>query len=134
MNKILILLLFTCSLLHGQGIILKTTSESIGIITTSTSTVNYQANWSDIVVATGATPGSSEGLISSATTTTAVASPASNTYRIIKSITIKNYDAAVTNTITIQKTISATNYQLTAATVLLAGESLYYESVISLLL
>ena len=103
MKKILsfIVLLFAvnCSV-NGQGFILKNTSETFEILTTTTADIDYQINWVDIVVASGGTPGSSEGKITSATTTIIVAAPAASTYRLIKSITVKNIHASSTNTVT----------------------------------
>lgn len=125
MKKILILLLFPF-VLSGQGIILETTSETLELLTSTANDIDYQINWVDIVLATGATPGASEGKITSATTTAIVAAPASSTYRTVKSMIFKNIHATDPNTLTIKKDISATEYQLTGATTLLAGESLVY--------
>ena len=128
MKKILFILLFTFAL-NGQGIILETTSEIIEVLTTSTADLDYQINWVDVVVATGATPGASEGKITTATTTTVLAAPLSSTYRVVKGLSIKNVHASTSNIVTFKKDISATEYQLTGATTLLAGESLIYTDV-----
>ena len=125
MKKILILLLFPL-VLNGQGVILETTSETLEVLTTSTADLDYQINWVDIVTASGATPGASEGKITSATTTTVLAAPAASTYRVMKGLSIKNVHASTSNIVTFKKDISATEYQLTGATTLLAGESLVY--------
>lgn len=112
----------------AQGIILKTTSEILELTTSTTADIDYQINWADVVVATGGTPGSSEGKITTATTTTIVAAPAASTYRLIKSINIRNVHATDANTVTIKKDISATEYMLYTLS-LPAGEMITYGDV-----
>ena len=131
MKRLLFILLSVLSLVsYGQGIILKSTSEQLEVLTSSTADIDYQINWADIVLASGATPGSSEGKITTAGTTTIVAAPAASTYRLVKSVTLKNIHASTTNSLTIKKDISATEYQLTGVTDLQAGESLMYNDAI----
>lgn len=128
MKRIILLLSIVLSsfLIKAQGIILKSTSESLELLSSSSADLDYQINWADIVLASGATPGSSEGKITSATTTTIIAAPSASTYRLIKSITVKNIHASTANTVTFKKDISATEYQLTGAITLQAGESVTY--------
>lgn len=124
-----ILFLFAAMASKGQGFILKSTSETLELLTTSAADIDYQVNYTDIVLATGATPGSSEGKITSGTTTVILSAPAASTYRLIKSLTVKNIHASTTNTVTFKKDISATEYQLTGALTLAAGESVTYSDV-----
>lgn len=110
----------------GQSITLETTSEILELLTTTTADIDYEVNFVDVVVATGGTPGTLEGKITSATTTTVVTAPSVSTYRLIKSMYFKNIHASTTNVITFKKDISATEYQLSGALSLLAGESVVY--------
>lgn len=91
-------------------IILKNTTESLELITTSSAAIDVSCSFVDITTSTIA-PSSQETLISSNTTTTILAAPAASTQRQVKLITIKNH-GTVSNTITLQKDISSTNYIL----------------------
>lgn len=91
-------------------ILLKDTNSSLTIVTSSTADIDYSINWVDITTS-GASASSSEGKITTATTTTIVAVPGSSTQRQIKSITISNIHASTSNTVTINKVISGTTYR-----------------------
>jgi len=121
----LIAILFSV-LSFGQSITLETTSEILELLTTTTADIDYEINLVDIVTATGGTPVALEGKITSATTSTIVAAPAASTFRMIKSIYLKNIHASTSNIVTFKKDISATEYQLTGAITLQAGESVVY--------
>jgi hypothetical protein len=81
-------------------ILLNTTSDILRIITSTASTTQYSIRWSD-VTSSAATLGESNGSIASATTTTAVAAPASSTSRIVSNFTIYNTSANATQTVVI---------------------------------
>jgi len=106
-------------------IILKATTESLQIATTTTADIDYSISYADITT-TSFTPSTNEGKITTATTTTALAAPAAATQRQIKLITISNVHASASNTIAILKSISATLYKLTPTITLLAGETMQY--------
>ena len=106
-------------------ILLKATTESLKVVTSSTANIDYSVSWVDVTT-TAFTPSTSEGKISTATSTTLLSAPAGSTQRQVKLITITNTHASASNTVTVQKDISGTTYQLTPATTLLAGEVLSY--------
>ena len=72
-----------------MGIHLTSTSDLVRVVTNMAVNVDVHASWIDID-ATTTTPGRTNTLISTATTTTIVASPASSTYRTVKTVTIRN--------------------------------------------
>jgi len=88
---------------------LTATTESLELVTTTTSVIDYVVDYT-IIDKSGAstvtTPDSDQGQISTATTTTIVAAPAASIFRIITGLTIRNAGAG-SNVITIQKDISA---------------------------
>ncbi|TAL14765.1 hypothetical protein EPN95_01815 [Patescibacteria group bacterium] len=106
-------------------IILKATSESLQITTTTAAGLDFSVSYADITT-TAFTPSSNEGKISSATTTSITAAPAASTQRQIKLITISNRDATLSDAIVIQKLITATSYNLTPTITLLPGETIQY--------
>lgn len=108
-------------------IFLTNTTETLELTTSSTAGIDYQINWIDVVAATSATPGSTQGKITTATTTTILSAPASSTSRQVKSIFIRNIDGTTSNTISVNKDVSGTNYVLTADLILQPGESASYE-------
>jgi hypothetical protein len=105
-------------------ILLKATTESLQIVTTTTAAIDYSISYADITTTT-LSPSTSEGSITTATTTTVLAAPAGSTQRQVKLVSISNRGGA-TNTISVKKLISATTYTLTPTITLLAGESVQY--------
>lgn len=114
MKRLILSLLILAStfIAKSQSLILKATTESLILTTSSTADIDFQVNYADLVLATGGTPGTQEGKITTATSTDIVSAPAASTYRLIKSISIKNINTTTSNTITIVKDISATTYEL----------------------
>ncbi|MDB5179636.1 MAG: fibronectin type domain protein [Candidatus Saccharibacteria bacterium] len=106
-------------------IILKATTESLQITSSSTAGLDYSISYADITTTTF-TPSTNEGKISTATTTSILAAPAASTQRQVKLITIANTHATVSNQVYIQKLISATAYMQTPIVTLLAGEAFQY--------
>jgi hypothetical protein len=101
---------------------LASTSDLLQIVTTGTAPIDVLASWIDVTSASE-TPDETDTLISSATTTTVVSSPAASTVRIVKSLHLRNRDATNPNTVTVQHTDGATAVELEKVT-LAAGESL----------
>lgn len=81
-------------------ILLASTSDVLRLVTADAATVDVFATWADNASGT-ITVGRTNTLISTATTTDIVASPASSTYRSIKSVTIRNRHALVPCRITV---------------------------------
>lgn len=106
-------------------ILLKDTTETLKINTTSTANIDYSVSWVDVTT-TDFSPSTSEGKITTATTISLLTAPAASTKRQVKLITISNIHASLGNTVTVLKDISGTTYRLTPATSLLAGETLVY--------
>lgn len=106
-------------------IILKATTETLELASSSTADLDYSVSYADITTTTFS-PSSSEGKITTATTTTIASAPGASTQRQIKLITIVNRHASTSNTIVVKKDISGTEYYLTPSVVLLAGETLQY--------
>ena len=104
-------------------IILASTSESIEVVTTSTSGVDYVAGYADHT-SSGATAGSASGAISSATTTTIIAAPAASTQRQIREISLALTGSSA-NTLTVQLDNGGSNRRIIQAT-LQPGEMLAY--------
>ncbi|MEO6109720.1 MAG: hypothetical protein ABIP50_01775 [Candidatus Saccharimonadales bacterium] len=107
-------------------ILLKSTTETLELTTSSTADIDFSVSFADITTTTF-NPSTVEGKVVTSTTTTIVAAPAAATQRQIKLITITNRHASTSNTILVKKDISGTEYYLTPTTVtLLAGETLQY--------
>jgi hypothetical protein len=81
--------------------ILKTTSELVRIITTSTANTDVQCNFADHT-SSDFTPDSQNTKISTAATTTVIGAPAASTKRQVKSIMIHNVHATLAQTVTIE--------------------------------
>lgn len=93
-------------------LILANTTDTFDLVTSSAATLDVTAYWTDYASGT-ATPGRSLAAISSATTSTIVASPASSTTRNLKTLLIRNHDAALACTVTVRMTVSGpTSYEL----------------------
>lgn len=118
--RILLLLLAMVSS-ASAGIVLDATTDSLEVVTTSTSAIDYDCNWTDNTTS-AFTPGDSTGQITTATTTTVVAAPASSTQRNIQNCTFRNA-GTVNNTVTIQKDANSSNRTKYSAT-LAASESI----------
>lgn len=106
-------------------ILLKATTETLEITTSTTADIDYSVSFADITTTTF-TPSTSEGKIVTATTATALAAPGASTQRQVKLLTLTNRHASASNTIIVKKDISATEYNLTPAVTLLAGETMQY--------
>lgn len=106
-------------------IILKATTETLEITTSTTSAIDYSISFVDIT-ATSFVPSTNEGKITTATDSTILSAPAGSTQRQVKLITITNRDATNSNTVLVKKDISGTEYYLTPVATLRAGEVMEY--------
>jgi hypothetical protein len=106
-------------------IILKATTESLQLVTSTAATLDFSVSYTDITTTTFS-PSTNEGKISTATTTSVLAAPAASTQRQIKLITIANTHASLSDVVYMQKLITATTYQQTPAVTLLPGEAFQY--------
>ncbi len=104
-------------------ILLTTTGESVEVVTGGAGAVDYIVSWVDITTS-ALTPGSGDGAITTATTTTIVAAPGASTSRQIKGITIRNTDAAA-NAVVVRKDNSGSPREFISATLAL-DESLHF--------
>src|SRR5690349_5671443 len=98
---------------------LATTTDKLDLITSSAATVDVHASWVDDLnpgTADAMTPGKTNTAISSATTTDIVPSPAANTVRNVKFISIRNRDASLGCDVTVRYNQNATIFQLQKVT------------------
>lgn len=70
-------------------ILLTSTSDLLRVVTGSATNIDAHATWVDIS-GTTVTPGRTNTLITTATTTTVVGSPAASTYRTVKTLAVRN--------------------------------------------
>jgi len=107
-------------------ILLTATTHALEVETSGSTSVDYVASYLDITAATEViAPGSEQGTIASATSTTVLAAPGSGVTRQLKHLSVANRDATATQTITIKKDVSGTEYGIIVMT-LKAGESLEF--------
>jgi hypothetical protein len=104
---------------------LTTTNDALEMVTSATPSTDYQVTYVDTTT-TLHTPGSTQGNVASATTTTILSAPAASTYRAIRSLTVVN-KGTVPQSLIIQKDVSGTNYVLFKCT-LGPDEALVYST------
>lgn len=105
-------------------LLLASTADLLQIVTSAAVTVDVHASWVDLNGST-VTPGRTNTAISTAATTTVVGSPASSTYRTVKSLTVRNRHASTAQDVTLNHTDGTTSVELIKVT-LAAGECLHY--------
>lgn len=105
-------------------ILLASTADLLRIVTSAAITIDVHASWVDMSGST-ITPGRTNTAISTATTTTVVASPGSSTYRTVKALTVRNRHASTAQDVTLNHTDGTTSVELIKVT-LAAGECLHY--------
>ena len=103
-------------------IILASTSDLVRVVTSHDALVEVHASYVDLNGTTVA-PGRLNTLVSTATTTTVVASPASSTVRNLKHLNITNDHASQSCIVTVEHTDGTTAIELMALT-LLPGENM----------
>lgn len=94
--------------LSHASIALEGNTDSLEVITTTTSTIDYQVSWSNVTATALTTPGTGVGQITTATTTTLISAPASSNWRYIRALKLHNSGTAA-NTITVQIDRSGSN-------------------------
>lgn len=106
-------------------LLLTSTSDIIRIVTDSTATVDVHASWVNLNGSTQ-TPGRTNTAISTATTTTVVAAPASSSdYKNVRRLTVRNRHASTSVTVTVQHFDGTTSIELDKR-VLGPGQSLMF--------
>ena len=95
-------------------ILLTATTHALELETSSSSSTDWTCSYVDMD-ASATTPGSAQGNVASATTTTIAAAPASSTQRQIKHISVVNKNTTA-QTITVKKDVSGTEYTVFKAT------------------
>lgn len=123
MKKVLaVLLVVLLAIPVYSSILLTATTETLELTTSSTASTDYLVSYVDITSSTF-TPGSSQGNITTATTTTILSAPAASTYRQVKTISVRNKGTA-SQTVILKKDVSGTEYFLTGNVALAPGETL----------
>ena len=105
-------------------IILASTADLVRVVTSHAALVEVHASYVDLN-GTTVTPGRLNTLISTATTTTVVASPASSTVRNIKHLNITNNHAGQSCIVTVEHSDGTTVIELMSFT-LLPGENMIF--------
>jgi hypothetical protein len=106
-------------------ILLASTSDLLRVTTSAAVAVDVHASFIDFDASTQ-TPGRTNTLISTVTTTTVVASPAASTFRTVKTLTIRNRHASTSCDVTVLHTDGTTSVEIVKVT-LLAGDALHYD-------
>jgi hypothetical protein len=104
---------------------LTNTSHSLELQTSGSSTINWSCYYVDIGAAS-TTPGSAQGSVASATTTTIASAPGASTTRLIKNIMAVNTGTA-SQTLTVKKDVSGSETIILKATIN-KDESLLYSA------
>ena len=107
-------------------IFLTATTESLTLVTAAALSLDWSTGYVDIDTTTGATPGSDQGNVATATTTTVVAAPGASVQRQLKSFTAVNKDAALTQTVTLNKVTGAGTFALARNVALAPNETLLW--------
>lgn len=105
-------------------LLLTSTSDALSVISSAAVALDVHASWIDYAAGT-VTPGRTNTAMSTATTTTVVASPASSTQRNVKSLHLRNKDATLSTDVTVRHTDGTIIAELIKIT-LSAGDSLEY--------
>jgi hypothetical protein len=107
-------------------LLLTSTSDIVRVVTGSAANVTVHASWVDNASGT-ITPGrTNTAAITTATTTTVIASPGSSTQRNVKGLYITNNHATASTQVTVQH-YDGTNSEDLMGVTLLAGENLVYD-------
>jgi hypothetical protein len=108
-------------------IILAGTSDVLRLVTSAAGTIHSYASLTEINTGVSTVDGNKQGaVISTATTTTIVAAPASGVRRSIKTLTVRNAHATTANIVTVQAFDGTTAFELYKVN-LAAGETLIYQ-------
>ena len=107
-------------------LLLTSTSDLVRVVTDASCDVQVHASFVDLAVAT-VTPGRTNTLITTSTTTTVVASPGASTQRNVKRLNVRNNHASTSVNVTVLHTDGTTAVNLYKAN-LLAGEVLQLDT------
>jgi hypothetical protein len=102
-------------------------TDSLEVVTSAAGAVDYHATWANVTATALTTPGTGNGSITTATTTTVIAAPAASNWRYLRSLRLYNASNTVANTVTVRVNRSGNARVLCRAT-LAARESLTVES------
>lgn len=105
--------------------LLLTSTDTLRVVTSAAVTVDVHASFADFD-GTDVTPGRQNTLISAATTTTVVGSPASSSFRTVKTATIRNRHATTACDVTVVHNDGTNAPELLKVT-LVAGYALHYD-------
>ncbi|MBA4259168.1 MAG: hypothetical protein C0446_08385 [Chitinophaga sp.] len=108
-------------------IILDATTKILEVLSTAAVSLDYYVSYVDITTS-AFTPGVSDGNISTATTTTILAAPASSTQRQVKHISLTNRSTTTAQGVTVKYDVSGVERYLTPSITLNPGESYQYSS------
>ena len=111
-------------------IFLTATTESLTLVTAAALSLDWSTGYVDIDTTAGATPGSGQGNVATATTTTVVAAPGASVQRQLKSFTAVNKDASSTQTVTLNKVTGAGTFALARNVALAPNETLIWVDTI----
>jgi len=126
-KKILaVLLIFLLAIPASSSVLLTATTEILELTTSSTASTDYIVSYADLTSSTF-TPGSTQGNITTATTTTILSAPAASTQRQVKLITVRNKGTA-SQTVILKKDVSGIEYFLTGAVALNSGDTLILDT------
>lgn len=109
-----------------MSIILNSTSDLLKVVTASGSTaIDVHVSWQDYTTTSFSPSRTNTAQITTATTTTILASPAASTQRAVKFISLRNASATVANLVTVEHTDGTTVVTFHAIT-LYPGDALHY--------
>ena len=120
--RVLSLLLLLPSLALANAVTLDATTKSVELTTGAAVSTDYVVSYVDGTTTTYV-PGTNQGNVATATTTTILAAPAASTQRAVTRVVVTNRGTA-TQTAQVKLDVSATEYALTPVLSLNAGESL----------
>lgn len=106
---------------------LASTSDIVRIVTSTAADIEVHASWVDLNGTTVTAGRTNTASITTATTTTVVASPAASTVRNVKHLNITNNHASVSCTVTVEHT-DGTNPVALMAFTLLPGENMIFNA------
>lgn len=125
---LLLLLLAPPSFAEENGqIALEGATDALEVITSAAGSIDYHVTWSNVTATALTTPGTGNGNITTAATTSLIAAPAASNWRYLRSLHLYNASTTVTNTVTVQIDRSTANRVLCKAS-LAPGEALDVEA------
>jgi len=125
MKKILLGLLLLLSVSSFGQILLTNTTHTIEAVTTTGGDIDYEINYSDETSSGVGIYSVSRGAITTATTTTVLAAPASSTTRIVDRMSFRNIDV-IDETVTVKVDVSGTETFISIPFTLTPNDHLEY--------